>query len=25
NYTSGRIYKTVIEKERHGDYLGNTV
>lgn len=25
NITTGRIYKTVIEKERHGDYLGNTV
>lgn len=23
--TSGRIYKTVIEKERRGDYLGKTV
>ncbi len=25
NYTTGRIYKTVIERERHGDYLGKTV
>jgi len=25
NITSGRIYKTVIDKERHGDYLGATV
>ncbi|NYZ11943.1 CTP synthase [Azospirillum sp. RWY-5-1] len=25
NITTGRIYKTVIEKERHGDYLGATV
>ncbi|MBI3654982.1 MAG: CTP synthase, partial [Acidobacteria bacterium] len=25
NTTAGRIYKTVIEKERHGDYLGKTV
>ncbi len=25
NYTSGRIYLNVIEKERRGDYLGNTV
>lgn len=25
NYTSGRIYKHVIEKERRGDYLGATV
>lgn len=25
NVTTGRIYKTVIEKERHGDYLGKTV
>jgi CTP synthase len=25
NYTTGRIYQTVIEKERHGDYLGRTV
>ncbi|MBR6497286.1 MAG: CTP synthase (glutamine hydrolyzing) [Methanomicrobium sp.] len=23
--TTGKIYKTVIEKERHGDYLGGTV
>jgi len=23
--TSGQIYNTVIKKERHGDYLGNTV
>jgi CTP synthase len=25
NYTTGKIYKAVIEKERHGDYLGCTV
>ncbi len=25
NVTTGRIYQTVIEKERHGDYLGETV
>ena len=25
NFTSGRIYQTVIEKERRGDYLGGTV
>lgn len=25
NYTAGRIYKQVIEKERRGDYLGATV
>ena len=25
NITSGKIYKAVIEKERHGDYLGATV
>ena len=25
NYTSGRIYLQVIEKERRGDYLGGTV
>lgn len=25
NVTTGRIYKSVIEKERHGDYLGKTV
>jgi len=25
NYTSGRIYHTVISKERRGDYLGATV
>lgn len=25
NYTTGKIYRTVIEKERRGDYLGNTV
>lgn len=25
NVTTGRIYKTVIEKERKGDYLGKTV
>jgi CTP synthase len=25
NYTTGRIYKSVIEKERRGDYLGATV
>lgn len=25
NYTTGRIYKAVIDKERRGDYLGKTV
>jgi CTP synthase len=25
NYTTGRIYSRVIEKERRGDYLGDTV
>ena len=25
NVTTGRIFKTVIEKERRGDYLGKTV
>src|SRR5947209_7355488 len=25
NYTSGRIYSSIIEKERRGDYLGRTV
>ena len=25
NITTGKIYKTVIENERHGDYLGKTV
>ncbi len=25
NFTSGQIYETVIQKERRGDYLGNTV
>jgi CTP synthase len=25
NVTAGRIYKTVLEKERRGDYLGGTV
>jgi CTP synthase len=25
NFTTGRIYQSVIEKERHGDYLGRTV
>ena len=25
NYTTGRIYQKVIEKERRGDYLGKTV
>ncbi|MFN2442098.1 MAG: CTP synthase, partial [Thermoanaerobaculia bacterium] len=25
NFTTGRIYQTVIEKERRGDYLGKTV
>ncbi|MDO5570373.1 MAG: CTP synthase [Bacteroidales bacterium] len=25
NITTGRIYQNVIEKERHGDYLGKTV
>src|SRR5437868_142147 len=24
NYTTGKIYRTVIDKERHGDYLGRT-
>jgi CTP synthase (UTP-ammonia lyase) len=23
--TTGKIYQAVIEKERHGDYLGKTV
>ena len=23
--TTGRIYKTVIDRERHGDYLGKTI
>src|SRR5437016_2002404 len=25
NFTTGRIYRSVIDKERHGDYLGRTV
>src|SRR3569833_2349973 len=25
NYTTGQIYKAVLEKERRGDYLGKTV
>lgn len=25
NYTTGRIYQAVIQKERQGEYLGNTV
>jgi len=25
NYTSGRIYQTIITRERHGDYLGETI
>jgi CTP synthase len=25
NYTTGKIYRAVIEKERRGDYLGSTV
>ena len=25
NFTTGRVYKSVIEKERKGDYLGATV
>ena len=25
NYTTGRIYDSVIRKERHGDYLGATI
>ncbi len=25
NLTTGKIYRSVIDKERHGDYLGNTV
>jgi len=25
NVTTGRVYQTVIDKERHGDYLGKTV
>src|SRR5665213_1532358 len=25
NVTTGQVYKTVIEKERRGDYLGKTV
>src|SRR5437868_435220 len=25
NYTTGKIYQSVIHKERHGDYLGKTV
>ena len=25
NITTGRIYKSVIDKERRGDYLGKTI
>jgi CTP synthase len=25
NFTTGRVYKSVIEKERRGDYLGKTI
>lgn len=25
NLTTGKVYSNVLEKERHGDYLGNTV
>ena len=25
NITTGKVYKSVIDKERHGDYLGKTV
>src|SRR6185436_19205374 len=25
NWTTGRIYQSVIDKERRGDYLGNTI
>src|SRR4029078_467881 len=25
NYTTGRIYSSVIDKERRGDYLGKTI
>lgn len=25
NITTGKIYKQVIDRERHGDYLGKTV
>jgi len=25
NFTTGQVYKSVLEKERHGDYLGKTV
>jgi CTP synthase len=25
NYTSGRIYQTILQKERRGEYLGSTV
>src|SRR5258708_18065562 len=25
NWTTGRIYATILKKERRGDYLGNTV
>src|SRR5947209_4013980 len=25
NYTTGKIYQSVIQKERHGEYLGKTV
>src|ERR1700750_3048366 len=24
NITTGRIYKNILDKERHGDYLGST-
>ncbi len=25
NFTTGRVYQSVIEKERHGEYLGKTI
>jgi len=25
NFTTGKVYSSVIEKERHGDYLGKTI
>ena len=25
NFTTGQVYQTVIERERHGDYLGKTI
>lgn len=25
NFTTGKVYQSVIEKERHGDYLGKTI